>query len=123
MSRIKRYLGILFTGLILSSCMTTQSVPIDQMEPGKVLLPATIRKVAVISRNFKFSVDTLAGYLNLDFRLKKATKTDNLLIDSVAVTKSLESIRKELLESGRFDEVFVYPYKAIKPHPEKGNYL
>jgi len=116
MSRIKRYLGILFTGLIASSCMTTQSVPIDQMEPGKVLLPSTIRKVALIARNFKFSIDTLAGYSSVDFRLKKATKADNLLIDSVAITKSLESIRKELLESGRFDEVFVYPLKAIKPH-------
>jgi len=116
MSSTKRYLGILFAGLILTSCMTTQSVPIDQMEPGKVLLPSTIRKVALIARNFKFSVDTLGGYLNVDFRLKKVTKADNLLIDSVAITKSLESIRKELLESGRFDEVFVYPYKAIKPH-------
>ena len=96
--------------------MTTQSVPIDQMEPGKVLLPSMIRKVALISRNFKFSVDTLAGYLNIDFRLKKGTKEDNLLIDSISVTKSLENLRKEFLESGRFDEVFVYPYNAIKPH-------
>jgi len=116
MSRIKRYLGIIFAGLILSSCMTTQSVPIEQMEPGKVLLPSTIRKVALISRNFKFSVDTLAGYLNLDFHLKKGMKKDNLLIDSIAVTKSMENLRKELLESGRFNEVFVYPYSAIKPH-------
>jgi len=111
-----RYLGILIAGLILSSCMTTQSVPIDQMEPGKVLLPPTIRKVALIARNFKFSVDTLSGYSNIEFRLKKVKKEDNLLIDSITVTKSLESLRKELLESGRFDEVFVYPCNAVKPH-------
>ena len=116
MSNIKRYLGILLASLIFSSCMTTQSVPIDQMEPGKVLLPAAIRKVALISRNFKFSVDTLAGYLNVDFRLKKGAKEDNQLIDSISITKSLEILRKELLESGRFDEVFVYPFNAIKPH-------
>ena len=116
MSRIKRYLGILFAGLILSSCMITQSVPIEQMEPGKVLLPSTIRKVALISRNFKFSIDTLSGYLSMDFRLKKGGKEDNLFIDSISVIKSMENLRKELLESGRFDEVFVYPYNAIKPH-------
>ena len=116
MSSIKRHLGILFAGLILSSCMTTQSVPIEQMEPGKVFLPPTIRKIALISRNFKFSVDTLSGYLNLNFRLKMGSKEENHIIDSIAVTKSLENLRKELLESGRFDEVFVYPYNAIKPH-------
>jgi len=113
---ITKYTWILLAGLILTSCITTQSVPIDQMEPGKVTLPALIRKVALISRNFKFSVDTLAGYYNLDFRLKKGTKADNLVIDSIAVSKSLDNLRKALLESGRFDEVFVYPFKAIKPH-------
>jgi len=113
---IVRFMSVLFAGLISSSCITTQSVPIDQLEPGKVSLPAPIRKVAIISRNFKFSSDTLSGYSNLDFRLRKGSRTENLFIDSVAVTRSLDSLRKSLLESGRFDEVFVYPYSAIKPH-------
>jgi len=86
------------------------------MEPGKVSLPSPIRKVALISRNFKFSVDTLTKYYNADFRLRKGTQAENLLIDSIAVTKSMDSLRKALLESGRFDEVFVYPFNAIKPH-------
>ncbi|MCX6239537.1 MAG: hypothetical protein NTY07_18640, partial [Bacteroidia bacterium] len=77
---ITRYAWIFLAGLILSSCITTQSVPIDQMEPGKVTLPANIRKVALISRNFKFLVDTLAGYYNLDFRLQKGFKGDNQVI-------------------------------------------
>ncbi len=109
-------MSVLFAGFILSSCIITQSVSIDQMEPGKVNLPSPIRKVALISRNFKFSVDTLAKYYNADFRLRKGTMADNLLIDSIAVTKSMDSLRKALLESGRFDEVFVYPFNAIKPH-------
>ncbi len=111
-----KYPWILFAGLILSSCITTQSVPIDQLEPGKVNLPSAIRKVALISRNFRFSVDTLAKYYNADFRLRKGTKADNLLIDSIAVIKSMDSLRKVLIESGRFDEVFVYPFNVIKPH-------
>lgn len=116
MRMIERYMSVLFAGLILSSCITTQSVPIDQLEPGKVSLPSSIRKVALIYRNFKFSVDTLAGYYKLDFRLRKGTRAENLVIDSIAVTKSMDSLRKALLESGRFDEVFVYPFNAIKPH-------
>lgn len=116
MKFIIKYTCILFLGLIFSSCITTQSVPIDQMEPGKVSLPAHIRKVALISRNFKFSVDTLTGFYKHNFRLKKGTKSENQVIDSLAVTKSLDNLRKSLLESGRFDEVFVYPFNAIQPH-------
>ena len=115
MNTLNRFLVSFFAGLALASCITTHSVPIDQMEPGKIHLPAQIRKVALVSRNFKFSIDTLSGYYNLNFRLKKGKLSENQLIDSLAVTKSLEALRKELLESGRFDEVFVYPYKALKP--------
>ena len=116
MNTLNRFLGSIFAGLALTSCITTHSVPIDQMEPGKIPLPAQIRKVALVARNFKFSIDTLSGYCNLNFRLKKGKTSENQLIDSLAVTKSLEVLRKELLESGRFDEVFVYPYKALKPY-------
>ena len=96
---ITNNVGILVAGLILSSCITSQSIQIDQMETGKVTLPANVRKVALISRNFKFSIDTLAGYYNLDFRLKKASKNDNKLIDSIAITKSLINLQKTLLAS------------------------
>lgn len=116
MRTIARYILFLFTGLIFFSCITTRQVPIDQMEPGKIPLPATVRKVALIARNFRFSVDTLSGYYNLDFRLRKGSRRENQVIDSLATTRSLDNLRKALLESGRFDEVFVYPVGAIKPH-------
>jgi len=114
-----RYLGAICVTLLFSSCITTQSVPIDQMEPGKVSLPAQVRKVALIARNFKFPIDTLGGYWSLNNRLKMGTSLDNKMIDSIAVTKSLDNLRKAMLESGRFDEVFVYPFNAIKPHVGK----
>jgi hypothetical protein len=116
MNILYKYTGIIFASLGFSSCISTVSVPIDQLEPGNVALSATNRKVALISRNFKFSIDTLSGYFNLDYRLKKGTNGDNQMIDSIAVTKSLDNLRKALLESGRFDEVFVYPYNIIKAH-------
>ena len=113
---IYRILGIILTCWISTSCITIQTVPIELLEPGKVPLPPSVRKAAVIARNFKFSVDTLVDYYKQDFLLRKVSKKDNQLIDSLSVTKSLEGIRKSLLESGRFDEVFVYPFNAIKPH-------
>gem|GEM_PF-741512 len=113
---INRILWILLMCWILTSCITIQSVPIDLLEPGKVPIPPSVRKVAIIARNFKFSVDTLGDYFKQDFLLRKGSKKDNELIDSLSVTKSLEGIRKSLLESGRFDEVFVYPFDAIKSH-------
>jgi hypothetical protein len=113
---VDKYILVIAANLVFASCITTQQVPIDQLEPGKVTLPASIRKVALISRNFKFSIDTLTGYSNINFRLKKGTREDNRAVDSVAVTNSLDHLRKALLESGRFDEVFVYPFNAIKPH-------
>jgi len=116
MRNMTRYTWVLFAGLILTSCFTTQTVPIDQMEPGKVSLSPQIRKAALISRNFKFAVDTLSGYYILDFKTKRVSKKENQGIDSLAVNKSLEGLRKAILESGRFDEVYVYPYGAINPH-------
>ena len=113
---IIRIFGMLLMCWILISCITVQSVPIDLMEPGKVTLPPSVRKAAIIARNFKFSVDTLGGYYKQDFRFRKGSKKDNQLIDSLSVTKSLDGIRKALLESGRFDEVFVYPFDALKPY-------
>jgi hypothetical protein len=97
MKLIARYMLVLFAGLILSSCVTTINVPIEQMEPGKVILPAQIRKVALISRNFKFSIDTLTGYFKDEFRLRKGARVDNQQIDSIAVTKSLDNLRKACL--------------------------
>jgi hypothetical protein len=116
MRTITKFVCVLFVAFVFSSCITVQNVPIDQMESGKVTLPANIRKIALIARNFKFSVDTLAGYYNLNFHLKKGLAKDNKLIDSVAVARSIDQLRKALLESGRFDEVFVYPVNAITPH-------
>ena len=116
MNTIDRFIGLCFIGFVLTSCLTIQSVPIDQMEPGKVPLSPQIRKVTLISRNFKFSMDTLSSYWNHNFRLIKGAKEENQVLDSIAVTKSLEELRKALLKSGRFEEVFVYPYNLIKPH-------
>ena len=118
MSKFNRYLELIFVCLVMVSCITTQRIPIDQLEPGKVNLPEQVRKVALISRNFKFSIDTLSNYWNLNFRLNKGLKRDNQFIDSASTAQSLDNLRKALVESGRIDEVYVYPYNAIKPHRE-----
>ena len=116
MKTIDRYLGLLIMSILLSSCLTEQAISIDQMEPGKVNLPEKVRKVAFLSRNFKFDIDTLGQYYNYNSRLEKALEPENKDIDSIAVTGCFETLRKILLESGRFDEIAVYPYSDIKLH-------
>jgi len=119
MKTFGRYFAVFYTGLLLSSCLTVKVIPIDQMEPGKVNLPEQIRKITLISRNFKFDIDTLEQYFNANFKLKKVPLRMNKDVDSIAVTTSFESLRKILLESGRFDEIAVYPYSTITPHKGK----
>lgn len=119
MKTIERYFGLFFMSILLSSCMTEQVIPIDQMEPGKVNLPERVRKIALLSRNFRFDIDTLGRYYNSDFMLKKVPGVENQVVDTIAVTKCFDSLRKILLESGRFDEIAVYPYSAIIPHRGK----
>lgn len=116
MKTIERYIGLLLISIMLSSCFTEQIVPIDQMEPGKTDLPENIRKVIFLSRNFKFNIDTFGQYYNYNSRLRKVPEVKNKDVDSIAVTGCLEALRKILLESGRFDEIVVYPYSDIEPH-------
>jgi hypothetical protein len=116
MKTIGRYFELLFMSILLSSCLTVQVIPIDQMEPGKINLPEQVRKIAFLSRNFKFNIDTLGQYYNYNSRLTKAPEIQNKSVDSIAVTGSFDTLRKILLESGRFDEIAVYPYSTITPH-------
>jgi hypothetical protein len=116
MKTIERYFGLLLLSIVLSSCLMVHVIPIDQMEPGKVNLPEHVRKIAFLSRNFKYDIDTLSQYYNYNFILKKVPVRQNRGVDSIAVTKSFESLRKILLESGRFDEIAVYPFSTITPH-------
>lgn len=115
MKTIKRYFGLLLLSILASSCLTVEVIPIDQMEPGKVNLPESVRKIALLSRNFKFNIDTLTQYYNYNFKLKKVPVKENKAVDSMAVTKKFEALRKILLESGRFDEIAVFPYSTITP--------
>src|ERR1035437_2121084 len=116
METIKRYFGMLCFSILLTSCLTVQVVPIDQMEPGKVNLPPHVRKIALLSRNFRFDIDTLSQYYNYNSILTKVPYNVNRGVDSISATISFEALRKILLESGRFDEIAVYPYSTIKPH-------
>ncbi len=114
--KIERYIWLIFISVMFSSCFTEQVIPIDQMEPGKINLPENVRKVIFLSRNFKFDIDTFGQYYNYNSRLRKVSDAQNKDVDSVAVTSCLETLRKALLESGRFDEIIVYPYSDFHPH-------
>jgi hypothetical protein len=72
-----------------------------------------------LSRNFKFEIDTLGQLYYYNSKLRKVTDIESRAVDSIAVTRCFETLRKALLESGRFDEIAVYPYSDIEPHKGK----
>jgi hypothetical protein len=119
MRAMKKYGSMLMVSILISSCYTAQVIPVDQMEPGKVNLSEKVRKVSLISRNFKFDIDTLGQYFNFNTRLRKAPEKENKGIDSIAVTACFDTLRQVLLGSGRFDEIVVYPYSDINPNKGK----
>jgi hypothetical protein len=102
--------------MILSSCLTTHIIQIDQLEPGSVEIPEKVQKLAILSRNFKFSVDTLQNYISKDGKLLKATTTGNINIDSITTTETIEELKKYLLENDRFKEIITIPYSAFPPY-------
>jgi hypothetical protein len=119
MKTIRRYFGILIISIGLSSCLTEKVIPIDQMELSQVNLPEKVRKIALLSRNFKFDIDTLGQYYYYNSKLRKIPENESKAVDSIAVTRCCETLRKAMLESGRFDEIAVYPYSEIESHTGK----
>lgn len=112
-------LAIMASTLVFASCTTTQLVPIEVLKPGKVMLPANMRNLAFIARNFKYNVDTLGNYYSFNYKLKKASEKQNEGLDSLAVQSALGYLQKKLLATGRYDTIVTYPYNAIRPHRGK----
>ena len=101
--------------IMVSACTTIQSVPIEQLEAARVNLPSRIEKVAVLSRNFKFSFDTLQNFYTDDGALYKLNSASAArYIDSLAVTGALDGAKKRLNESEKFAEVITFPYSFVK---------
>jgi hypothetical protein len=113
---MNKYLLLLFTLIALSSCTIYKDFPIDVYKPGEVGLPPNAKKIAIVSRNFKYTNDTLQNYYKSDYRLMKDKKNESLNIDSLAVSKALERLASGLQEGGKFEKIETLPYNTIKAH-------
>lgn len=109
---MKRLSGLLMIVLLVSSCVVSyENLSIEVMKPAKFTLPSTIRKVAIVSRNLKYTNDTLQNYQVKNQSLVKDKVKLN--IDSVILKTCLDSVASNMLTRGRFDSVLVYPVTAF----------
>lgn len=109
---MKRLSGLLLLVLLVSSCVVSyENLSIEVMKPAKFTLPSTIRKVALVSRNLKYTTDTLQNYQEKNLKLIKDKVRLN--IDSVKLKVCLDSLATNMLALGQFDSVLVYPVTAF----------
>ncbi len=104
---------VLLTLLSLNSCISVKNITIDQLEPGAVELPDHVHKIALISRNFKFSIDTLRNYWSCNGELIRAGDDENRELDSMAIGKILKTLNNKLTETEKFELVVLHPYSTL----------
>lgn len=92
---------------LLSSCATLYEFPVEVFQPAKVDLPASVKTIALASRNLKYHNDTLQNYYSRDNKLIKDQKPVN--IDSIAIKACFDSLSVNLEKEQRFSKVAMLP--------------
>jgi len=102
-----------FVGLLsLSSCITFEKYPIEVYKPSSYFFPNYIHTVGIVSRNLKYTNDTLQNYLAENGRLVKEKKPFDT--DYIAKKVCLDSLAKKLDSKNSFDSVFVIPVESFR---------
>jgi len=110
MINIKITLGIVLLFLV-SSCATTYEFPIEVMQSAKVDLPSGIKNITLVSRNLKFSNDTLQNYYSKNYNLTKDFRPENY--DSFASIACFDSLSNKIKEQKRFDKITFMPISSL----------
>lgn len=97
--------------LFLCSCVTLNEFPIEVIQPAKVVLPANIKNVTLLSRNMKYTNDTLQDYYSKDFRLIKDIQPTN--IDSISVQACFDSLSMKLQAQKRFSKITIMSVSSL----------
>lgn len=97
--------------LFLSSCVGLNEFPIEVFQPAKVGLPAEIKNVTLVSRNMKYTNDTLQNYHSKDFRRIKDIRPVN--IDSLTVKACFDSLSLKLKDQKRFGNITLLPVSSL----------
>lgn len=98
-----------------ASCTVYKEYPIEVYRPGEVAVPATVRKVGLLYRNFKYPGDTLQHYYQHDYELVRAGN-DPANPDSLLVSSCLNALADQLKTHDTFDEVQILPYSSFDRH-------
>ncbi|MDP4183925.1 MAG: DUF6340 family protein [Bacteroidota bacterium] len=91
--------GLALMVLVTTSCLTSRDITIEIMDPAIKVIPSHMSTVALISRNFKFSGDTL----RINNRQNKFLQRDHnnriINVDSLATTSCLVGVTRQFKEN------------------------
>lgn len=91
--------GTAMMALLTTSCLSTHEFSIEVMEPATKVIPAPMNSIALISRNFKYTGDTLQNYYKTNIFLTKDHRNRTINIDSLATTSCLSGLARHLKEN------------------------
>lgn len=100
--------------LATTSCTVYKEYPIDVFKPGAINVPPNVENIALISRNFKYSNDTLQHYYKDDNLLRKA-KGDPENLDSILTSYCLNELALNLKNRNVYNRIHIFP-EVFKPH-------
>lgn len=120
--------GLLWIALLLSfsSCVSYEKFSIEVMQPSKLVLPPEIKKIAIVSRNLKYTNDTLQNYQAVNHKLVKDKIKFNA--ESMAIGVCMDSLSRKLLVQNHFDSIMIlpastFPVNRVKEiRPAKGEW-
>ena len=104
----------LVLAIATTSCTVYKEYPIDVYKPGAINVPVNVGNIALISRNFKYSNDTLQHYFKDDNLLRKA-KGDPENLDSILTSYCLNELALNLKNKNVYNRIHIFP-EVFKQH-------
>lgn len=96
---------------LASSCVSYKKFSVEVYKPADYSISKDAKKIALVSRNLKYTTDTLQHYQVRNHHLIKDKVRFNT--DSIAVKICLDSLSAKLIARNMFDSVWVVPVNAI----------
>lgn len=95
--------------LFFASCTIYSNLPIEVLKPTEINLPGENPAIVLLYRNFKYRNDTLQKYYLYDNLIRKEKENPDLNIDSLAVTRCLNSVASTFSTKGLGGKTIIVP--------------
>lgn len=105
-----------FILILISSCTIYREYAIEVFQPEQIKLNPEIKNAVLLSRNFKYSGDTLSGYYKSDYYLRKDMKISGQEYDSILISGCFEGFVTEITDNKTLANVSVLPPFLVKKH-------